>query len=761
MSRRLPTLPRRWIYGLLLGLVLAAYWVATSLSQPPASTKPAPRTTTAGMAAEANPVARTVAKLAPAATPGTQAVAAEKPLVTTASRSPAASANLPLKRVVLFNSGVGFFEHGGQVDNNAEVQLKFNVDDINDLLKSMVVEDLGGGQISTVSYGSKDPISKTLKSFAVDLTTNPTLSDLLQQVRGERVELEAPNRISGLIVGVEKRKEKVGERDTIETDVLNLLTEAGLRAIKLETVTSIKLVNEKLDSELRKALALVAAAHDTDKKTVTLNFLGEGKRKVRVGYIQETPVWKTSYRLLVDDENPPLLQGWAIVENTTENDWSGVSLSLVSGRPISFTMDLYQPLYVARPRVELELYASLRPQSYEQDLARRGAEFHQRALVEDAAASAGPGMAMAPAPMNERARRTNLAARKATRAEGKGEKSDEAGAWALQQGVQSAATARDVGSLFQYTIRTPVDLARQQSAMLPIVNDKVKGEKVSIYNQQVQAKHPLAGLRLTNSTDLHLMQGPITVLDGGVYAGDAKIDDMPPGSQRLISYSMDLDTEVAPESKPCPEEILSVRLVKGVMNVDRKYTQIHQFTVKNSGKKAKKVLIEYPFSAMWKLVEPKEPAEKTRDQYRFAVIAKPGVPALLAVQEERTEGQQIGLSNIDDATIRVYQASAVTSDKVKAAMTEVIRQKAAVSQLVQKRQELERRIQTIGEDQSRIRQNMAQLDHASDIYKTYVKKFSDQEQEIDKLRGQIQELTGQENDLHKKLDDYLMGLDLS
>ena len=172
----------------------------------------------------------------------------------------------------------------------------------------------------------------------------------MQQVRGERVELEVPNRISGLIVGVEKRKEKVGDRDTIDIDVLDLLTEAGLRAIKLETVTSIKLANEKLDSELRKALALLASSHDTDKKTVTLNFLGHGKRQVRVGYIQETPVWKTSYRLLVDDENPPLLQGWAIVENTTENDWSGVNLALVSGRPISFVMDLYQPLYVARPR---------------------------------------------------------------------------------------------------------------------------------------------------------------------------------------------------------------------------------------------------------------------------------------------------------------------------------------------------------------------------------------------------------------------------
>ncbi len=748
MTRRFSSASRRWIYGLLLGLVLAVYWGATSLSQPPVPGKAAPRTKAAASApASVRAVSAAVSRLA----------AAEKPLVTTGTHSPAASTNLPLKRVVLFSSGVGFFEHAGQVEDDAKVQMKFNVEDINDLLKSMVVQDLDGGQVSTVTYGSKDPITKTLKTFAIDLTTNPTLFDLLQQVRGERVELEAPNRISGLIVGVEKHKEKIGDRDTIEIDVLNLLTEAGLRAVKLETVTSIKLVNEKLDGELRKALALLATSHDTDKKTVTLNFLGNGKRQVRVGYIQETPVWKTSYRLVVDDEKPPLLQGWAIVENTSENDWSGVSLALVSGRPISFTMDLYQPLYVARPRVEMELYASLRPQSYGQDLAKREAEFRQRA--EMAAAPPPPGMPMA------------------VRADGRSGAKDEfrpqggRSGWEGQErrrGRLEPPAGRAVGGHgprrgqpLPVRHRHARDVPRQQSAMLPIVNEKVKGEKVSIYNEQVQAKHPLYGLKLTNTTDLYLMQGPITVFDGGVYAGDAKIDDLPPGSQRLISYAMDLDTEVAPESKPRPEQILSVRLVKGVMYVDRKFSQAHEYTVKNSGKKAKKVLIEYPFDAAWKLVEPKEPAEKTRDLYRFAVNAKPGEPAELAVQEERTDRQQIGLTNIDDNTIRFYQSSAVISDKVKAAMAEVIRQKAAIGLVVQRQQDHERRIQTIDEDQARIRQNMAQLDRNSDVYKTYVKKFSDQEQEIEKLRGQIQELTGQENDLRKKLDDYLMGLDLS
>jgi hypothetical protein len=683
-------------------------------------------------------------------------------LAATAARAAEEGAtNLPLKRVVLFSAGVGFFEHAGVVQDNAKVEMKFNVRDINDLLKSMVVQDLDGGQVSTVNYGSKDPITKTLKTFAVDLTANPTLAQLLQQVRGEKVEIEAPAKFSGVILGVETRKKQIGEHQFIDIDVLNLVTDEGLRAVPLETVSRIKLANPQLDSELNKALALLASAHATDKKAVSLSFLGQGKRKVRVGYIQETPVWKTTYRLVISDEKP-LLQGWAIVENTSEQDWSNVSLSLVSGRPISFLMDLYQPLYVPRPQVELELYASLRPQTYGQDMAAKERQFAAAKEPPPPPAAAAPGLAMRrAAPADPRARQ--LAERAAAGPAQAGERLEKDAAdedWGLRRGVQSVAQAADVGSLFQYAIRTPVSLPRQQSAMLPIVDADVKAAKVSIYNPRVLAKHPLTGLKFTNSTDLHLMQGPITVFDDKVYAGDAKIDDMPPGSTRLVSYAVDLDTEVAPQSKGRPDQLLTVKLLKGTMFISRKFTRGTEYTIKNSGKKAKTVLIEYPIDPTWTLVTPKEPAEKTRDLYRFAVQAKPGDPAALMVEEERIEPQQVALSNIDDNTIQIYLSSKVVSDKVKAALQEVIKRKHALAQVVARKQQLEQRIREIDQDQARIRQNMAQLDRASDVYKNYVKKFSDQEKEIEKTREQIAAQVDQENGLRKSLDEYLMGLDL-
>jgi hypothetical protein len=678
------------------------------------------------------------------------------------------TSELPLDRVVLFSSGVGFYEHNGQIEGNGHVDLKFNVDDVNDLLKSMVLQDLGGGRISTVNYESKDPITKTLKTFAIDLTENPTLADLLKQVRGEKVQISSTTSaapIVGTIVGIETRKVKVKDDEAIEQDFLNLLTDEGLRSVNMESVSRIKLLDEKLNAELTQALQILATAHDTDKKTVSLNFLGQGKREVRVGYIQESPIWKTSYRLVLKDDEKPFLQGWAIVENTTENDWNDVDLTLVSGRPISFVMDLYQPLYVERPEVKPELFASLRPQTYGQDLAQKAAEFAEKADAAPAPA-AGPESLAAGGAMGGMAGRGGVMRRNradlrfgATTDFALAEQSKQE--MNLGRGVESLAQAGDVGELFQYAIATPVTLPRQQSAMLPIVNESVEGTKVSIYNQNVQAKHPLNGLRLKNTTKLNLMQGPVTVFDDGAYAGDARIEDLQPSTERLISYALDLETEVAPESKGHPEQLVSVKIAKGTLLTQRKFTRETNYTVKNSGDQAKTVLVEYPLDASWKLVTPKEPAEKTRDLYRFKVEAKPGEPAKLAVEEEQIVDQQFAITNLDDNTILYYVRSKVVSDDVKKALQEVIKRKQAVQQTVQNRTNLEQQIQAIEQQQNRIRENMERLDRTSDLYNRYVKMFGEQEDQFGKLRGEIEELKKKEQQQRQDLDKYLLSLEVA
>ncbi len=671
---------------------------------------------------------------------------------------------LPVTKIVLFNSGVGYFQRDAKIKDTQVVDLQFPAGNINDLLKSLVVQDFGGGKVSTVNYGSQDPITKTLRSFAIDLTSNPSLFDMLSQVRGEQVMVETPSQVAGTIVGLERRKQAT-EKETVEIEYLTLLTEDGIRSFPLASLQKIKLANAKLDGELRQALKVLALGHSNDKKTVSINFQGLGAREVMVGYVQESPIWKTSYRLVLRDQDPPLLQGWAIVENTSDEDWKQVGLTLVSGRPISFVMNMYQPLYVPRPWVEPELFASLRPQTYGQDMDRANLESAKRdesnrarevAATDALRKSADMKAAAAPMAAARRLEQSNaLAAGFGGAADKLAEKEQQ-----MLRGIQSVAQGGNVGEYFQYKIDTPVTLPRQQSAMLPIVNASIKGEKVSIYNPAVQPKHPLAGLRMTNSSGLHLMQGPITVFDDGAYAGDARIEDLPPNSERLLSYALDLDTEVAVEGKGVPEQLVSVKLAKGTLQVSRRMERHQIYTVKNSGRKVKTVLIEQPLQGGWKLIEPTKSDEKTRDLYRFAMQAEPGKPAKLDVREEQIVYQSYAANNIDDGTVSFYISAQSVSPAVKKALSEIVERKRGIEQLNNQLKTLQAELQTIDQEQSRIRQNMQQLDRNSDLYARYVKKFSEQEDQVERLRKQVNEL--QANILQKKkdLDTFVLALEV-
>jgi hypothetical protein len=428
-------------------------------------------------------------------------------------------------------------------------------------------------------------------------------------------------------------------------------------------------------------------------------------------------------------------------------------MALVSGRPISFVMDLYQPLYVPRPIVEPELYASLAPQVYGQGMEAAEREFAKRKAGEEKGEEA---MDMAAKPQTA-PRPMEAAGLGVLREQQDGRRDMSANGMAA---IRSVAAGEALGELFRYEIAAPVSIARQRSAMLPIVAEQVESEKVSVYDDRVMSKHPLAGVRLVNSTKLDLMQGPITVFDAGAYAGDARIEDLPAGSSRLLTYAVDLDVEVAPRFEPKPEELVSVKLVKGTLVASRKQARRKVFEVKNSGAEAVKLLVEHPLEGGWKLVEPEQAAEKTRDRYRFAVEAEPGKPASLAVAEEQVVSQQVALTNLDDGMILFYSNAKVTSPAVKQALTDVIGRKREIERLAQERGRREQEIQAVTQEQERIRQNMAQLDRASDLYTRYVTKFAEQEDRVETLRKEIAALQDQEQQARRGLDEMLTKLEI-
>jgi hypothetical protein len=670
---------------------------------------------------------------------------------------------LPLTQVVLFNSGVGYFQREGSVEGNQRIDMTFPVNDVNDLLKSVLLEDLSGGKISTVSYDSQEPVEHTLKAFALDLTYNPTFGQLINQARGEKIEVtlkegaSQPTTVTGVIVGMESAME--GNK---EVHQLNVLCTEGMRCVPLSQVQRLRFLNATLDAELRSALDVLAGKHDSRKKSVSLSFTGEGKRDVRVGYVSENPLWKASYRLKLDKDGKLTLQGWAVVENTTDEDWKDVRLALVAGRPISFQMNLYQPLFVPRPTVEPDLFASLRPPTFSGGLINPGQgqqpivqqqqgnnfrnqidnnnDFNNRQNPYQGNFNANYAMGMG----NNRLSWEELQVRRQQQALQKANKEQ-----ALKIGSNIAAVdARDIASLsedqesedsYQYIIDQKVTIPRQKSAMLPVLTQEVTGAHVSIYNAAVQAKHPLLGLRFKNTTGQPLMQGPVMIHEGGRYAGDARIMDMQPNEERLLAYAVDLGTEVLSVDTQKPERIVSAKVVKGILHSTYTLQKTKTYHIKNRSKQDRIVVVEHPFAPEWKIVSEQKPTETAREVHRFEVKVPSGKLVKLEVTEERASAMEVLLTSLDSDTIKLYISSSVVIDKGKESLKKIIETREKLATIHGEVKTMEERLKGITEDQVRLRANIERVPKDSEVYKRYLAKFDTQETQIEKLQAELEE----------------------
>lgn len=662
-----------------------------------------------------------------------------------AGQSATPATDIPVRKVVLFSSGVGYFEHTGTVRGNDQTELRFKTDQINDVLKSLVLQDLGGGRIGTIVYPSNEPLSKTLRSFQVDLSGNPPLAALLNQLRGAEVEaLIQGRRVAGTLLGVETR-EQIVEGTTgrvVQTHVMNIMAGGRIQAVELDQVQTLELVDDDLQREFAQALSALAQARDQDKKPVLIQFHGAGARQVRIGYVVETPVWKTSYRLIMPEEEggDGYLQGWAIVENQTDNDWTDVDLALVSGRPISFRQDLYQPLYVTRPEVKPKLYSSLRPQTYDDGVS----------------ADAEADQAM----RKQRTRGNALAAAPAAQAPAEFAMMEEAQAFDPAEGIASVAEAERVGELFQYKV-PDVSLPRQRSAMLPIVTDAVEVERVSLYNESTLARHPLNGARLKNTSGKHLLQGPITVFADGSYAGDAQIDDLPPDQERFLSYAVDLDVVVQitnPEHKP--QQVQQGKIVDGVLELSVKRVYVRAYTLENKGDRDKTIIVEHPYRSDAELVDTPEPMEKTDQLYRFKVAVPAGEQVVLKVQQEAPQFQRIALVNANVPTLTTYQTNSAIAADVRRALGEVISRRQTLVRLQQQVQQVQQERQQITADQDRIRENMKTVTAGSAYYDRLLEKLNDQETQIERLLDQDETLQQQLREAEAALRQYVQNLKL-
>lgn len=638
---------------------------------------------------------------------------------------------LPVTRVVLYRSGVGYIERMGRVNDNATLTLSLRENQMNDLLKSLILIDFDGGRILPAQYTPRDPLERTLSAFAVQLGDNPSMSTLLARLRGAPVEIQTDKEtLQGTVLSIETREEAASEV-VVKRAYVNLMTNPAMRTVPLDAIVSLRVRDERLQREIANALAAIATGLDNTRKTIEMRFMGRGARRVLVGYLTEMPLWKMTYRLALSANEPPLLQGWAIVENTTDEDWREVQLELVSGRPVSFIQNLYEPTYPKRPTVRTETDAMLLPDTPEAAMDFEPDTAVKRAGRPEAPAFGRVGGAVVGAPSPG----------------------------AMRESIAEMAQGQERGALFDYRIQQPVTILRQQSALVPVISRTVEAEPVSLYNPANHTRHPFFGVQLTNTTDLTLMEGPVTVYLDGAYGGDAQLETLEPKGERILTYALDLGVEVVQDRTNFTSQMISVKIVDGVLQqgVEQRMESLYRLTSRDD--KPRTVLVEQPFNEGWELAEPTAHT-RTPTFYRFRVALEPRQTATLRVVQKRTLQESVALLQEGEDTLRVLTQNRQLSEPIRQALNGILNRRRAIRAIEEQIRQQETRIKEITDDQARIRENMRQLDRTSELYRQYVQKLTQQEREIEQARAEISRLQEQRARAQRELGEYIAGLNL-
>jgi hypothetical protein len=674
---------------------------------------------------------------------------------------------LPVRRVVLYKNGVGYFEHTGRVHGSQELKIDFTSAQLNDVLKSLTVLDLNGGKISGVGYNSVAPIAEQLKSLRLPLGESTTLAGFLNALRGTRVDVRNGVAItSGRLLSVEEKTTHKGPEETGKILELSLVTAAGeVRTFPLTSTLAVRVADHDLNEEISKYLSLVGSARDQDMRQMDISTSGAGDRNIFVSYISEVPVWKSTYRILLPTkpDDPPLLQGWAIVDNTVGEDWKDVELSLVAGAPQSFIQELSKPYYTRRPVIELPETAMLTPQTHE------GTMEEEREVVTAAVQGPAPpppppakpssafGGVVGGVPGGAAGGPIRLESKQYA-AFGKLTATD---AITAAENTEAAASGQELGDLFQYNLKEKVTILKNHSALVPIINSRIKAEKVTLWSGG--EGHPLRALWITNSSGLTLDGGTFNIIEENAFAGEGLIDPLKPEERRLLSYAVDqavrIDHKDNVESRP----ITHVKIAKGVMTQSSEQRDHQSYLIRNTDAQARDVVIEHPVRSGWKLTDGLKPEETSASFYRFRIKAEPNKTTEFKVDEVQLLERKIALSNVTDDQVRIWVNDKTIKPELEQALRKIVQQKNQISGIDQQMQTRQSQINSINQDQQRLRENMKALKGSAEektLLQRYTRELNDQEDKLQSTRSELDSLAMKRAEGQRQLDQMLQELSL-
>ena len=621
--------------------------------------------------------------------------------------------DIPLKKVTLYSSGVAHYVHEGTVAGSGNIALLFSPAQINDVLKSLVVMDPGAKSLA-VNYQSEDTLRKTLESLKIDLSAATTLYDVLKAQKGAEVELFTPHQITGKILSVDKNSSK-------ETDsfFISLAAKDGIHIIAFSDIQSFTFTDARRNEDLNAALALILDASAKNRKKLDIKIDAQGERKIGLSYVMEAPVWKASYRLDMGTDKAAF-QAWAIVDNSTDLDWKDIRLTLTTGRPVGFTQNLYAPYYTYRPEVPLAIAQAAEAETF--DSADKEVQYRSAAPMP---------LAASPAPMMERK------AYKYAEEEYNNEDEENASDY-----FENQVSTGNAGEMFAFTPSKPVTLERQQSMMIPLTLASLPAEKYSVfssipYNERVNPKFCIS---IENTSGLKLPAGPITVLDGGEYSGDALLEFLPEAEKRLIAYGDDIEV-TGSKRGDSTRTIETVKMADGIITTSYRQVQSTTYLIRNANKKERTVIVEHAKNAGFELMTKQALAETTANKYRFKFKAAGNTGTELKVEETRTYRSSQKIFDMNSNTFISYTTNSEIPDKVRKAFTSIITEKEKVTAAEKALKTLQDRQTEIGKEQDRVRRNLEAVGSESQQGRAFLTKLLNLESELDDLKTDIATVT--------------------
>jgi hypothetical protein len=682
------------------------------------------------------------------------------------SQTPAAvedsSSRLPVKRVVLYKNGVGYFEHSARIHGNQDLAIDFTTGQLNDVLKSLTAVDLGDGRISGVRYNSIAPLDERLKALRLPFGEQVTRAEFLAALRGARVEVHnGSENATGRLLSVEKEKRFNEKGESWDVTEFSVMTDAGeMRNFDLGSSTSVRLAERDLSDEVGKYLNLIGSSRARDLRRMTISDTGSGDRELFVSYISEVPVWKSTYRIILPEKpnEKPLLQGWAIVDNTVGEDWRDVQLSLIAGAPQSFIQDISRPLYTRRPVVPLPQAAMLTPQTQEAAMsapAPAPGETSETVEVSGAAPTldAGSGGGTIGGFISD--------SMKSSRAMHGFNPTARNGPLAGVAQQQAEAEAKDLGDYFEYNLKQKITIGKNQSALVPILQSRIDAEKVTIWNENTREIR--RALWITNSSGLTLDSGTFNILDSDTFAGEGLIDTVHPAERRLISYAADPALQVTMEQESSERPISRIHIVKGLMYLTREQRDSRKYTLHNADTTSRDVVIEHPARENWKLVEGPKPEETSASYLRFRVPVPAGQTGNLKIEEFHPENSEFVLTNLDDKQVAFIIQQRQITPAMQEAFRRVLDQKNKVDSLNTQIRNRQHEVETITKDQARLRENMKALKGSAEekaLLLRYTRQLDSQEDRLNTLNKEISDLQEKQTQARSQLDQIVQQITL-